>query len=389
MSSFESGSLRSADGLLEWARNNHGMRVKEFETKKEPEIATNLCNLSISKYNEYTKVINEMCIKSAEEGNVHLVLTEKELDQIHFPISEYNFGALKVFLQEEGLLVVTDHISKKIEIFWVDLVVSKKSEKANDLTNKFPAISDKEVRKLLINETDSDHVDSENHGLNNVRSSGRAEFVKFEPYVKKSASVTKRANWTSDNHLSDGFGKNGSKFEEDLWDEWGMNDAKEISLGNSFSKMQPFSNKYSEPEPEPESELYLNNAETFQIGNENLQSDDNVFDIVVSTDDIRIISNMGNFVKTMIDKANNTEDDREKERIVYTMFLTILKVENEEPIKNKLIFKKESFIDKLIEKLNEMILEGKMHWPIEMVVEFEEIKRNRFENRDRSHTGIS
>ena len=80
----------------------------------------------------------------------------------------------------------------------------------------------------------------------------------------------------------------------------------------------------------------------------------------------------------MIYSANNTKKHKDKERIIYTMFLTIIKVENEQPIKNKHIFKTKVFIDNLIKKLNEMKIEGKMHWPIGMIQEFQEIKKNRF-----------
>lgn len=241
-----------------------------------------LSNLSFEKYNEYTKKINEMCIKSAEKGNVYLVLTKKEFDEIDFPINKYNFKLLKTFLQEEGLLISIQETT--MEIFWIDLVASLKVGKIdNEMFIKFPAISDNEVKKLLRGEIE-DKVRTESDGETEIDSDGDSE----------------------------------------------------------------------------------------------IESDDNIFDIEIDSEITSKITNMVNYVKTMVNQANNSKKYKEKERIVYTMFLTILKIENDEPIKNKNLFKNINFIDNLIKKLDEVMEKGKMNWPIEMKKEFEQIKKNRF-----------
>ena len=140
--------LKMSQDLLKWAMANHGLP----EPTKSTEISEFLSNISLDKYNNYTKKINSLCIDSAEKGNVFLSLTKQELDSINFPISEHNFKVIKTFLQEEGLVVVTDYKEQTIDIYWINLVINKKTgEKmgGDKISKKFPPVSDKQIRKLL------------------------------------------------------------------------------------------------------------------------------------------------------------------------------------------------------------------------------------------------
>ena len=394
---------------------NHAIDKIEPNTKPNTEPNTDpkaisefLSNLSLDKYENYTKQINNMCIDSAEKGNVYLVLTKTELDSIKFPISEHNLKTLKIFLQEEGLLVVTNYTDPKIEIFWVQLVINKKTGQTGpsqklggDISTKFPPISDKDIRKLLI----SDHAESETNPDSRPKTfikfedDGR-EYTRIDPWYTLNDRLPKEV-WRRGGRSLRARENLPTKYkpldyrisDDDLWNEWGVEDAKQVSkqmANQSLLNPKPMTKTIgSGPGPEPDSPTSLDGLpETFDLSPEdsdhdsdqgsNNGSDDNVFDIVISSDNIKEITNMTEFVKKMVDDANNAQKHREKERIIYTMFLTILKVENEEPCKNKFIFKNKVFIENLIDKLNEMMLEGKMHWPVEMIVEFEEIKRNRF-----------
>ncbi len=322
-------------------------------------IAECLCDLSIVKYEHFVKVINNICIESAEKGNVHLIFTKNELDSINFPISEYSFKTIKVFLQQEGLVVVSDYDTvngPKIEIYWVDLVINKKTDQilgGENISTKFPSIDDEEVRKLL------------------KENSRERNNVLYTP-----------------NSLC---GQSKKLPKDDLWDGWGIANISEHGLKRDWSESEPDVGSETDflfdgllnvpdlepnvyPEPDVGSETETESESDTNVDDE---SDDNVFDIIVTIDDVKSISNMSEFIKTHIDKANNTTKFREMERIIYKMLLTILIVENEEPVKNEYIFKNKIFIDNLINKLNEMMIERKMHWPVEMIIEFEKIKRNR------------
>ena len=401
----------NSEELLKWARENHGITsLREANTtatastaatatdvdneynallhelkstKKSESFSTSLCNLSLNKYGDFTKSINKLCIESAEKGNVHLVLTKKELDQINFPIDEYNLKLLRVFLQEENLVVSIDPKEPKIEIFWMDLVISKKTggktKFGPDVSEKFPSISDSEVKKLLVNDNE-----------------GQASAVLYpSPSIRPSESmwtskkpsdipVVSLASWPPDDDIFSSPPKPARKKKFNGGCPPPPARETYIAHGNVQSTPRLFDDIADGSLPTT-FEIETASCDS-RVSDEPSGSDDNVFDIQVTLDDIREIDNMTDFVKSMIDKANKADKHREKERIIYTMFLTILKVENEMPSKNKHLFKSKGFMDNLVNKLNEMLIEGDISWPAEMLVEFEEIKRNRFPDAKDMHS---
>jgi hypothetical protein len=206
-------------------------------------------------------------------------------------------------------------------------------------------MSDQEVRKILIEENSKSFV----------------KFVPAQTDPKSTKLVPKKFVLSSSSNKhpiwddcqfgdNDRFGKNDR--ENDAWDDW-------TKIKTELEKT--------------ELESLATSSDSIKNG-----SDDNVFDIVVSTEDIEKISDMKEYVKLMMNKCSEENTYRESERTIYTMFLTILKIENDDPGKNKKIFKSVKYIDIFIEKLNELLLDDNMCWPLEMIIEFEEIKRNRF-----------
>jgi hypothetical protein len=300
-------------------------------------ISDYLSKLSLDKYNNYTNEINKLCIESAEKGNIHIILTKKELDELNFPIDEYNFKLLRIFLQEEGLLIDADHIEPRFEIFWLHSVISIKTgnkTESNEISAKFPPMSDKDIKKLLINDDEIEYP-----------------ILKFKKNLKpKTVQRFDTIDMTN----------NSKCIYNDIV-------IKNFDISDNELKL--------------ESELESENRSSYETGSCD-GSDDNIFDIKINDEDINKITNMTNYVKTMIDKSNKIKSYRDKERILYTMFLTIIKVENQQKIKNKYIFKNKSSIDDLINKLKDMLLENKMYWPNEMITEFEEIRNSRFPEKE-------
>lgn len=305
--------------ILKWYEERKIKNVINSDNLKK------ITKISIDKYNDFTKKINTLCQESAKKGNVHLVINEKELNELDIPINEHTFITLKIFLQEEGFLVVTSYEEKKIEIYWVSSVIS---EKTNKILENYPSKEDNEVKKMLNNDESVIVIEK-----------SRYQTIYNQLFEEQEERINNYEKW--------------EKWDDDLY-----------NIKNET--------KFIKPE--------LVESESVESEEEEINSDDNICDIIVTSKDIAQITNMTEYVKSMIDKTNKALKRRDKERLVYEMYMTILKVEIDEPIKNNRIFKKDKYIDVFINKLNEMVLEDKMFWPNQMLVEFEEIKRNRFPN---------
>jgi len=321
------------------------------ETEKD--FAKCLCDLSITIYTDFTKTIKDMCIQSAKEGNIHLILEQEKLNSIKFPISEYNLKTLRTFLEQEGLVVKIDvgaveHAFVKearIELFWIDLVIDKVVQKSSwrdplnnvDISTKFPSISDQEVRRLLTTE-------------NGLRTFAKPE---SKPKESKVIPVAVEAKFRKEDRIN----KMRALYDHVIYnDEIDEIDNDELIFSDHADHISDDSDQ------------------------DLIESDDNVFDIVITTDQIEKINDVVNYVKNQIEKSNTTTNWREKERIIYTMFLTLLKLENEDPDKNNKLFAFKTVIDNLIDKLNELTISQKLNWSTQMMAEFEEIKRKRFPN---------
>jgi hypothetical protein len=266
-----------------------------------------LSNISRNKYEHYKGIINDMCIESAKKGNVHLVLTKNELDAMEFPISEYNFKLIKIYLQEEKLIVCTNHIESRIEIFWIDQVIKDRIGSA-DISEKFPSINDEDVIKSLkCNDEDN----------------------RYRPL-----------------RLVD-------------------NGPLKLVLGNKFKDADKYVDKYADiSQADNFREVYCEAINDNEIEIED-DSDDNIFDIIITADDALKIPNMKIFVKESLTKINHLTSSREIEREMYTLVSTLLKVEEVKPEKNYVIFGNVKLLNGFIERLNEF----KTNWAKQLINE--------------------
>jgi hypothetical protein len=356
-----------------------------FPTKST--FSSELCNKSLNKYSEFTEEIKKRCMESAEKGNVHLVLTKKDLDELRFPIDKSNLKLLAMFLREQNLVVNiveesrlesyssnpggTSNDLEIIELFWIDLVVSQKNIKVDSDVPEKTMSRDTKVEKILNNDMSSIVYTKEK----SVIPSKKPVIHISKPVIEKPA-YPKVSVWPGDD-IDVHFIKTTTTAPTATASTVSTDKSAEV-LGNVQSKFMP-------PAITPHSLLFVDDevekaSEDSRVSDDSnkCQSDDYVFDIKVTTEDLDNIVNMTTFIKTMLLQYGSAKKNREKERIIYTMYLTILKAETDRPRMNDTIFKTRLFIDNLIDKLSDLITDGDTTWPIEMLVEFEEIKRNRF-----------